>query len=401
MEDTPKNLLSILVIPFRLPTAVKFKYSGGDMTDDPYVALMTAQHDYLEKNLSVNEYFSWNPGSLGSLDYDGTPARPFIEKMFAEMPFKLLSLVEKGRWWSMPDTYTTLIAEKSYSSVGLRAKKPITTALEMYISDNPGLFCYLIIHLECEAKKTNLDFLDSLNSLHNVPLKTFLDELIELGVDSKADPFLGIQGLIPKDIRRGILIIQRETEDESFGIKDGVLEINVKVDGKNKARFKTKYSFLGLLFSIQKDQIGCIRSNWPSFCVGNLEDLTLARIKLGEFINHWWWPRVFADDNLRLHYSALQDSFGLQSQVESYRAEINDLWNLSAALDSKKSSKNSSRLNTIVLFAAVIGIIPGWVSILFNQGQMVASLLSDAFFITAFATAKLIIRRRRSTQHRI
>jgi hypothetical protein len=145
-----------------------------------------------------------------------------------------------------------------------------------------------------------------------------------------------------------------------------MLDITVKVDRKNKARFKTKYSFLGLLVSIQKDQIGCIRSNWPSFSVENLEELTTARIKLGEFINHWWWARVFADDNLRAHYFALQDAFGLQSQVESYRTEINDLWNLSAALDSKKSYLNSSRLNTIVLVAAIIGVIPGWVSILFS-----------------------------------
>jgi hypothetical protein len=121
---------------------------------------------------------------------------------------------------------------------------------------------------------------------------------------------------------------------------------------------------------------------------------------LGEFINHWWWARIFADDDLRAHYFALQDAFGLQSQVESYRTEINDLWNLSAALDSKKSYLNSSRLNTIVLVAAIIGVIPGWVSILFSQSQVVASLLSATVFIVAFATWKLINRSRRSTQYR-
>jgi hypothetical protein len=401
MAEASKNLLSILVIPFKLPTAVKFEYSGEYKIDDPSVALMMAERDYLEKNFSVNEYSSWNLGSLDSLDFDGTPSKPFIEKMFAEMPTNLTSLVEKGRWWCMPDEYIRLVSENKYSSVGMNFKKPLATALELYIPDNPDLFCYLIIHIECEAKKADLDFLDSLNSLHNTPLKNFLDKLIELGVDSKADPFLGIQGLIPRDIRRGILIIQREAENESFEINDGVLEITVKVDRKNKARFKTKYSFLGLLVSIQKDQIGCIRSNWPSFSVENLEELTTARIKLGEFINHWWWARVFADDNLRVHYSALQDAFGLQSQVESYRSEINDLWNLSAALDSKKSYLNSSRLNTIVLVAAIIGVIPGWVSILFSQSQIVASLLSATVFIVAFATWKLINRSRRSTQYRI
>lgn len=376
MEEVSRNLLSILVIPFRLPAGVKFEYSGELKIDDPNVLLMMAESEYLNKNFLVNEYNSWNLGSLVSLDFDGTPARPFIEKMMTEMPTKLMSLVKKGRWWCTPDKYIRLIAENNNSSVGLNFKKPVATALELYIPDSQDVFCYLIIHIECEAKKTNLDFLDSLNSLHNQPLKKFLNELIELGVGSKADPFLGIQGLIPTDIRRGILIIQREDEEESYEVKDGVFEITVAVNRKNVARFKTKYSFLGLLVSIQKDQIGGIRSNWPSFSVENLEDLTKARIKLGQFINHWWWARVFADDKMANHYSALQDAFGLQSQIDSYRSEISDLWNLSAALDSRKSFENSSRLNRIVLIAAIVGIIPGWVAIFFEQEQKVAGLIS-------------------------
>lgn len=393
MEDVSKNLLSILVVPFKLPTAVKFEYSGPYKIDDPSAATIGAEWDYLEKNFLVNEYYSWRLGPLESLDFDGTPARPFIEKMFAEMPTKPMNLLERGRWWCMPDKYTRLIAENNYSSSS-HPKEPLATALELYIPDNPDLFCYLIIHIECEANKTNLDFLDSLNSLHNISLKRFLDELIELGVDSKADPFWGIQGLIPKGIRRGILILQREGENESFEMNDGVLEITVKVDRKNKARFKTKYSFLGLLVSIQKDQIGEIRSNWPSFNVENLEELTKARIKLGEFINHWWWARVFADDKMTIHYSALQDAFGLQSQLDAYRSEISDLWNLSAALDSKKSYENSSRLNIIVLSAAIIGIIPGWVAVFFDQNQKLAGLASLAIFAGAGAMWKLYNRAR-------
>ena len=56
MKDTSKNLLSILVIPFKLPTAVKFEYSGEYKIDDPSVALIRAEHDYLEKKFGATRF---------------------------------------------------------------------------------------------------------------------------------------------------------------------------------------------------------------------------------------------------------------------------------------------------------------------------------------------------------
>ena len=388
MKENPTNLLSILVIPFKLPKGIKFEYSGEIEVDDPKIARLMAKGKFLENNFLVSEYNSWSIGSLDSLDSDGTPARPFIEKMSAEMPAKLTEIIRLDRWWIKTDKYMSLIVENDYSSVGLNIKEPIAAAIEIFIPDEFDLLSYLVIHIESDTSKTSLETLNLLKNLHNIPLKKFLDELVELGPDSKADPFLGIQGLIPKDIRSGVLITQREAKEDTFEINDGVLEISVTPDRKNKARFKTKYSFLGMLVSIQRDRIGEIRTNWPVFNIEDSDNLIQARIKLGTFMNHWWWPRIFADDKLSSHYAALQEAFGLQAQLDSYRSEINDLSSLSAALDARKNTANSSRLNLIVLTAAIIGIIPGWVAIFFNEYQVIASLISVSVFALAFGIWK-------------
>ena len=388
MKENPTNLLSILVIPFKLPNAVQFEYSGEIEVNDPKIARLMAKGRFLEINFLVSEYNSWSIGSLDSLDSDGTPARPFIEKMFAEMPPKLTEIIRLDRWWIKTDKYMSLIVENDYSSVGLNIKEPIAAAIEIFIPDEFDLLSYLVIHIESDTSKTSLETLNLLKNLHNTPLKKFLDELVELGPDSKADPFLGIQGLIPKDIRSGVLITQREAKEDTFEINDGVLEISVTPDRKNKARFKTKYSFLGMLVSIQRDRIGEIRTNWPVFNIEDSDNLIQARINLGTFMNHWWWPRIFADDKLSSHYAALQEAFGLQAQLDSYRSEINDLSSLSAALDARKNTANSSRLNLIVLTAAIIGVIPGWVAIFFNEYQVIASLISVSVFALAFGIWK-------------
>ena len=392
MKENPTNLLSILVIPLKLPNAVKFEYSGEIEVDDPKIARLMAKGKFLEINFLVAESNHWGIGSLEVLDHDKTPSKPFIEKMFAEMPPKLTEIVRLDRWWIVPDKYRSLIVDNDYSSVGLIIREPIASALEVFIPDDPDLLSYLIIHIESDTSKTSFETLNLLKNLHNTPLKKFLDELVELGPDSKADPFLGIQGLIPKEIRSGVLIMQREANEDFFEISDGVLEISVTPDRKNKARFKTKYSFLGMLVSIQRDRIGEIRTNWPVFNVGDSDSLIQARIKLGTFINHWWWPRIFADDKLSGHYAALQDTFGLQAQLDSYRSEINDLSSLSAVLDAKKNTANSSRLNLIVLTAAIIGVIPGWVAIFFNEYQVIASLVSASVFALALGIWKFIKR---------
>jgi hypothetical protein len=388
MKNISESLLSILVIPFRLPNSLKFEYSGEIEVDDPKIARLMEKNSYLDNNFLVSEYNSWTVGSLDSLDSDGTPAQPFIQKMFAEMPRKLTEIVRSDRWWIKTDKYMALIRGNDYSSIGLVIKEPIAAAMEIFIPDESDLLSYLIIHIESDTSKTSLETINLLKNLHNTPLKKFLDELVELGPGSKADPFLGIQGLIPKDIRSGVLITQREAKDDSFEINDGVLEISVTPDRKNKARFKTKYSFLGMLVSIQRDRIGEIRTNWPVFNIEESDNLIQARIKLGTFINQWWWPRIFADDKLSTHYTALQDAFGLQAQLDSYRSEINDLSSLSAALDARKTTSNSSRLNLIVLIAAIFGVIPGWVAIFFNEYQVIASLVSASVFALAFGIWK-------------
>jgi hypothetical protein len=392
MKNNSESLLSILVIPFRLPNSLKFEYSGEIEVDDPKIARLMEKNRYLDNNFLVTEYNFWEVGSLDSLDSDGTPAEPFIDKMFAEMPPKLTELIRLDRWWIKNDKYMSLIRDNNNSSIGLAIKEPIAAAIEIFIPDESDLLSYLIIHIESDTSKTSIEALNLLKNLHNNPLKKFLDELVELGPGSKADPFLGIQGLIPKDIRSGVLITQREAKDDSFEINDGVLEISVIPDRKNKARFKTKYSFLGMLVSIQRDRIGEIRTNWPVFNVKESDNLIQARIKLGTFINQWWWPRIFADDKLSTHYTALQDVFGLQAQLDSYRSEINDLSSLSAALDARKNTANSSRLNLIVLIAAIFGVIPGWVAIFFNEYQVIASLVSASVFALAFGIWKFIKR---------
>jgi hypothetical protein len=392
MKNISESLLSILVIPFRLPNSLKFEYSGEIEVDDPRIARLMEKNKYLNNNFLVSEYNSWSVGSLDSLDSDGTPAKPFIEKMFAEMPPKLTEIVRLDRWWIKTDKYMSLIVDNDYSSIGLVIKEPIVAAMEIFFPEESDLLSYLIIHIESDTSKTSFEALNLLKNLHNTPLKKFLDELVELGPGSKADPFLGIQGLIPKDIRNGVLITQREAKDDSFEINDGVLEISVTPDRKNKARFKTKYSFLGMLVSIQRDRIGEIRNNWPVFNIEESDNLVQARIKLGTFINQWWWPRIFADDKLSNHYAALQDAFGLQAQLDSYRSEINDLSSLSAVLDAKKNTANSSRLNLIVLIAAIIGIIPGWVAIFFSEHQIIASLISVTVLAIAFGIWKFVKR---------
>jgi hypothetical protein len=392
MKEKPTNLLSIMVIPFKLPNAVKFEYSGEIEVDDPKIARLMAKGKFLENNFLVAEYNVWNFGHLDSLDNDGTPAKPFFDKMFAEMPPKLTEIARLDRWWISPEKYSSLMVDNDYSSVGLIIKEPIATALEVFIPDDPDLLSYLTIHFESDTSKTSLETLNLLKNLHNTQLKKFLDELVELGPESKADPFLGVQGLIPRDIRSGVLIMQRDSKDDSFEISDGVLEISVTPDRKNKARFKTKYSFLGMLVSIQRDRIGEIRTNWPVFNIEDSDNLIQARIKLGTFINHWWWPRIFADDKLSSHYAALQEAFGLQAQLDSYRSEINDLSSLSAALDARKNTANSSRLNLIVLSAAIIGVIPGWVAIFFNEYQVIASVISVSVFALASGIWKFIKR---------
>jgi hypothetical protein len=390
MKNISESLLSILVIPFRLPNSLKFEYSGEIEVDDPKIATWMAKGKYLQNNFLVSESNDWSIGSLEVLDHDATPAKPFITKMFAEMPPKLTEIVRLDRWWIRTEKYMSLIADNDYSSIGLVIKEPVAAAMEIFIPVESDLLSYLIIHIESDTSKTSLEALNLLKNLHNTPIKKFLDDLVELGPGSKADPFLGIQGLIPKDIRSGVLITQREANDDSFEINDGVLEISVIPDRKNKARFKTKYSFLGMLVSIQRDRIGEIRTNWPVFNIKESDNLIQARIKLSTFINQWWWPRIFADDKLSTHYAALQDAFGLQAQLDSYRSEINDLSSLSAALDTRKNTSNSSRLNLIVLIAAIIGVIPGWVAIFFNDYQVIASLVSASIFAIAFGIWKFI-----------
>jgi hypothetical protein len=390
MKNISESLLSILVIPFRLPNSLKFEYSGEIEVDDPKIATWMAKGKYLQNNFLVSESNDWSIGSLEVLDHDATPAKPFITKMFAEMPPKLTEIVRLDRWWIRTEKYMSLIADNDYSSIGLVIKEPVAAAMEIFIPVESDLLSYLIIHIESDTSKTSLEALNLLKNLHNTPIKKFLDDLVELGPGSKADPFLGIQGLIPKDIRSGVLITQREANDDSFEINDGVLEISVIPDRKNKARFKTKYSFLGMLVSIQRDRIGEIRTNWPVFNIKESDNLIQARIKLGKFINQWWWPRIFADDKLSTHYAALQDAFGLQAQLDSYRSEINDLSSLSAALDVRKNTANSSRLNLIVLIAAIFGVIPGWVAIFFHEYQVIASLVSASVFAIAFGIWKFV-----------
>ena len=125
MKNISENLLSILVIPFRMPNSLKFEYSGEIEVDDPKIARMMEKNKYLDKNFLVSEYNSWSVGSLDSLDSDGTPARPFIDKMFAEMPRKLTEIVRLDRWWIKTDKYMSLIADNDYSSIGLVLKEPI------------------------------------------------------------------------------------------------------------------------------------------------------------------------------------------------------------------------------------------------------------------------------------
>ena len=75
------------------------------------------------------------------------------------------------------------------------------------------------------------------------------------------------------------------------------------------------------------------------------------------------------------HYEMLQNSFGLQVQVEGLRAEIDDSWDAMLARISEERLRNSKRLNQIALGVATLGLAPLWVNI-FESPQYGLSALA-------------------------
>lgn len=322
---------------------------------------------------------SWGRGLLQHLDEFDTPGHVLAQKISGSIPSPLISLFGfsdldvfgKGfsdeersfRWHVDFKAHGSGPWHVSVQENQEKIKPIVLDAAEILTLSTSETYSYMILHLSCSNNMTNLNKLKDLNQLHNKPLKHILDNFFVVSQSRHTDPYAGVQGFIPKDCRTGVLATFIEDQLQEDEIDSGHLSIVLTPHQKNLARFTARYSFIALLVSIQRDQLKKLVGLWPKIAKETLNQLVDARLALSAYTNQWWWPQVMLNGQTQSHYEMLQNSFGLQVQVEGLRAEIDDSWDVMLARISEERLKNSKRLNQIALGVATLGLAPLWVNI--------------------------------------
>jgi hypothetical protein len=316
---------------------------------------------------------------LQHIDEFDTPGHVLAQKIAGSVPRQLLSLLgfseidaygkgssaeEKGfRWhvdFRVPDFAPWHAAVQETQE---KIKPIVLDAAEILTLSTSETYSYMILHLSCSNNVTNLNKLKDLNQLHNKPLKHILDNFFGVSQSRHTDPYVGVQGFVPRECRTGVLTTFTEDQIQDDVVDSGHLAIALAPHQKNLARFTARYSFIALLVCIQRDQLKKLVGLWPKIAKETLDQLIDARLALSAYTNQWWWPQVMLNGQTQIHYEMLQNSFGLQVQVEGLRAEIDDSWDVMLARISEERLKNSKRLNQIALGVATLGLAPLWVNI--------------------------------------
>lgn len=398
------RLVGLLIVPINL-TGFNRKTSAGKSKYETvkrhtlFNGLQAANYDelhkLLDKSLTIKTrlipndegiepiHLGWSNGVLQEVDEFRTPGYVLARRIAGNLPSQLFKLLGMSEFEYFGQGYSDEISgirwhESFFTSENgepahqgdtrdLEAQKKISPftlhAAEILTILDPDSYSYLILHLSCTDNPTNLNEFRNLNRLHNKPLKTVLDAFFEVRDDSRSDPQSGVQGLIPKRIRTGVLITFAETNEPSEDVDEGHLAIGLTRNNRNLARFRARYSFLGLLVSIQRDQLQKLVVRWPSLDKGTLQQLIDARLLLGSYLNQWWWPQVMASEKSQRHYELLQQSFGLISQIDALRLEVTDLWDVMNAKNAEAQLKSTKLLNRIALGIAVFGLAPLWINV--------------------------------------
>jgi hypothetical protein len=326
--------------------------------------------------IPVTEVF-WSRGSLQHLDEFDTPGYVLAQKIAGSVPRQLISLLGFSDFDVFGKGFSTEVRSfnchvdfrkhspwhVSVQEYQERVKPIVLNAAEILTLSTSETYSYMILHLSCSNNMTNLNKLKDLNQLHNKPLKHLLDNFFGVSQSRHTDPYVGVQGFIPKDCRTGVLTTCTEDQIQDDAVDSGHLAIALAQHQKNLARFTARYSFIALLVCVQRDQLKKLVGLWPKIAKETLDQLIDARLALSAYTNQWWWPQVMLNGQTQSHYEMLQNSFGLQVQVEGLRAEIDDSWDVMLARISGERLKNSKRLTQIALGVATLGLAPLWVNI--------------------------------------
>ena len=349
---------------------------------DPEYEIAGQYRKLLDQLITIKQLWNnitWSRGSLQHLDEFDTPGYVLAQKIAGSIPRQLISLLDfsefavfgKGfssevrsfKWhidFRVPDFAPWHVSVQEYQD---KVKPIVLDAAEILTLSTSETYSYMILHLSCSNNMTNLNKLKDLNQLHNKPLKHLLDNFFGVSQSRHTDPYVGVQGFIPRECRTGVLTTFTEDQIQDDVVDSGHLAIALAPHQKNLARFTARYSFIALLVCVQRDQLKKLVGLWPKIAKETLDQLIDARLALSAYTNQWWWPQVMLNGQTQSHYEMLQKSFGLQVQVEGLRAEIDDSWDVMLARISEERLKNSKRLNQIALGVATLGLAPLWVNI--------------------------------------
>lgn len=356
------------------------------------------------------ELWDWSYGGLERVDFDRTPGEVLSRKMASTIPIHLLKLlgfsVDKlyrqnqstkhpnerlGMRFSeyfVVDQNADLENHAFFFQTELTSQGQIRpfnlVAAEVLVLPEDETYAYMILHLNCTMNPTNLAKLQELNQLHNKPLKELLDTFFQVTESTHSDPFSGVQGLIPKECRTGILMSLTEGEDAAHLVDYGHLHLSWPSDPLNLARFRVRYAFLGLLVSIQRDELRKLSWQWPSISRDNLHELVNSRLSLGSFMNKWWWPQLVLNQDTQQHYHLLQSAFGIDSQLSALRTEVDDLWDVMNIQNSAKGLKSAQRLEKFIIFLTIVGLTPIWIN-LFESWLETVSAIGISGLVALFA----------------
>ena len=361
---------------------------------DPEYEIAGQYRKILEQLITIKSAvstISWQRGLLQDLDEFDTPGYVLAQKIAGSVPKQLISLLG----FSEIDAYGkgSSAEEKGFryhvdfrvpefapwharvQEIQEKIKPIVLDAAEILTLSTSETYSYMVLHLSCSNNVTNLSKLKDLNQLHNKPLKGILETFFVVSQSRHTDPYAGVQGFIPKECRTGVLTTFIEDQLLDDVVDSGHLSITLAPHQKNLARFRARYAFVALLVSVQRDQLRKLTGLWPKIAKETLDQLIDARLALSGYTNQWWWPQVMLNGQTQSHYEMLQNSFGLQVQVEGLRAEIDDSWDAMLARISEERLRNSKRLNQIALGVATLGLAPLWVNI-FESPQYGLSALA-------------------------
>jgi hypothetical protein len=405
MNKSTSQLNSILVIPIRTEEfvsgiTVENDWDKTTLIREQLKKVIALKSRALQSEDLKVELWDWSLGGLQKVDFDNTPGEALTRKLAASLPPHLLKLLGFSRSKLYRENQTlrspneklgirfseNLISsedaeEMSYAFFhkaeleNQNKIKPFNlTAVEFLVLPEDQSYAYLILHLSCTLNVTNQSRLQELNQLHNKPLKELLDAFFQVTESQTTDPSMGVQGLIPKHCRTGILISFTEGEDKEELVDYGHLLLSLPSNAMNLARFRVRYTLIGILVSLQRDELRKLTEEWPSLSKENLDKLVDARLLLGSFMNRWWWPQLVLNQATQRHYMLLQSVFGLDSQLNALRSETEDLWDVMKIQNADARLKSAQRLEKFVVLLTFVGLTPIWFNIFDSFIETVAAI---------------------------